>query len=124
MLSYNSRGITATTDGLTTGQINASDDKGFLAVTAGADANSIITLPSDDDIPVGWEVRGWIGATGCELRTEASSNDTINAVDSDGTQEAAIPATTMFTVTKVAAATFVLLALTELGAVITAIVPD
>jgi len=110
--------VTATADGLTTGLIptNAS----FVSVTSG-NADHIITLPVGE---VGNVIKGWVGANGCELRTLASSNDTINAVDADGTQEAAIPATTLFEVTCVAAETWVLTAADELGAVITAIIPD
>jgi len=111
--------VTATADGLTTGLINAGER--FVAVTAGADANSIITLPT---AVVGYVITGYIGATGCEMRTPAGSGATINNVDSDGTNEAAIPATTMFEVTCIAADTWILRAWTELGAVITAIVPD
>lgn len=117
------RPVTATDDGLTTGLIRADDDQGFLTVTSG-NAAYIITLPSSDDIRVGWNVRGWVGANGCEMRTEASSNETINGVDADGSQEAALPATTLFQVWKVAADTFILNIIDEGGDEATAPVPD
>lgn len=110
--------VTATADGLTTGLIP--DGAGFVSVTS-ANADHIITLPVG---AVGQQIRGWIGANGCEVRTVASSNDTINGQDADGTKEAALPATTLFKVTCVAAETWVLEATDELGAVVTAIVPD
>ena len=60
-----------------------------------------------------------------EMRTEAASGILINNVDSDGTQEAAIPSTTLWTVVYINATTgWILRAWTELAAPITAIVPD
>lgn len=110
--------VTATADGLTTGLIPAGTQ--FVSVTS-ASVNNIITLPAGT---VGDVINGWVGANGCEIRTPAGSNATINNVDADGTNEAAIPATSKFTVTLVAADTWILEATTELGAVITAIVPN
>jgi hypothetical protein len=110
--------VTATSDGLTTGLIPSSAD--FCAVTS-ANANNIITLP----VPVvGKVIRGYVGANGCEMRTVAASGVLINEVDSDGTNEAAIPATTYFIVSCVSATQWILVAETELGARIAAIVPD
>ena len=116
-----STAVTATADGLTTGLIPS--DAGFVAVTA-TDANHIVTLPDGAAAGVGMRVTGYVGANGCEMRTPASSTATINNVNADGTNEAAIPATTMFEARLVAANTWILRAWTELGAVITAIVPD
>lgn len=113
--------ITATADGLTTGLIAAGVE--FVTVTS-ASANNIATLPSATAALVGTVIKGWVGANGCELRTPAASTATINGVDSDGTNEAAIPATTLFELTCVAEGTWVLRAWSELGVVITAIVPD
>lgn len=115
-----SEAITATSDGLTTGLVTSGVNN--ITVTS-ASANNIVTLPATTGI-VGQSIRGYVGANGCELRTPASSGATINTVDCDGTNEAAIPATTMFEVTAVAADTWILRAWTELGAVITAIIPD
>lgn len=112
--------VTATADGLTTGLIL--EGTGFVAVTS-ADANHIITLPSIEADMIGNNIRGYIGATGCEIRTPATSNQKINDVDSDSS-EAAIPSTTFFELTCVSATQWILRAWTELGAPITAIIPD
>lgn len=122
---YTPIAVTATSDGLTTGVIpNDAGAPGYFVSVTSANANNIITLPSSDDIPVGWTCRGYIGANGCEMRTVASSNETINGVDADGTQEAALPATTLFEVTKVAADTFILNIVDEGGDEATAPIPD
>jgi len=111
---------TATADGLTTGLIALGTS--FVAVTAGADANSIITLPTS--APVGTLIRAWVGATGHEIRTTSASNETINNVDADGGAfEAAIPAATLWQAEKVSSTAWTLTAVDELGAVIAAIVP-
>jgi len=112
------RTATATADGLTTGVLTPGSQ--FVTVTS-ASANNIIALPAG---LAGTRVRGWVGANGFELRTVAAGNATINTVDSDGTNEAAIPATTYFECECVATDTWVLKAWDELGAPITAIVPD
>jgi hypothetical protein len=113
---------TATADGLTTGLLSGTNQ--FVTVTS-ASANNIICLPSDALCPVGTKIRGWVGANGFELRSlAADTTQTINGVTAGVTNEAAIPATTLFVVEKVASLTWILTATTELGAVITAIVPD
>lgn len=111
--------VAATADGLTTGIIPAGAS--VLAVTS-ANADFIVTLPTA--APVGTTIEAWVGATGHEIRTTAGSNETINGQDSDGTKEAAIPATTLWRVVKVSSTAWILTAVDELGAVITAIVPD
>lgn len=109
---------TATADGLTTGLIPAGTQ--HVTVTS-ASASNIVTLPA---AVIGTVIHGYVGANGCEMRTPASSNATINDVDSDGTNQAAIPATTLFRAHCVSATGWILLAWDELGAPITAIVPD
>jgi hypothetical protein len=83
--------ITATADGLTTGLIPATAK---LAIITSASADNIATLPgiAANTLGIGYTIRGRIAATGCEIRTLASSNETINGVDGDGTQEAALAA--------------------------------
>ena len=110
--------ITATSDGLTTGLIPKG--AGFIEVTA-SNADHIITLPAGD---IRQQIWGYVGANGCEMRTPASSNATINGVDSDGTNEAAIPATTLFLATCTATDTWILLAWDEGGDDIAGITPD
>lgn len=95
----------------------------FVTVTANTnDTNDWIVLPTG--VQPGHTICGW-SIPAHEMRTEAASNILINNVDGDGTQEAAIPATTLWTVTYISATTgWVLRAWTELGAPITAIIPD
>jgi hypothetical protein len=113
---------TATAAGLTTGLISGADQ--FVTVTS-AGANNVICLPSDALCPIGTVIRGWVGANGFELRSlAADTTQTINGVTAGVTNEAAIPATTLFKIEKVASLTWILTAVDELGAVIAAIVPD
>lgn len=95
----------------------------FVTVAANTtDTNDWLVTP-DDPVP-GLTIRGW-STVAHEIRTPASSGVKINNVDSDGTQEAAIPATTLWKLTYVSATVgYILEANTELGAVVTAIVPD
>lgn len=110
--------ITVTADGLTTGTVPAGTR--FVSVTSD-NADKIMTLPAP---VVGNIIEGYVGATGFEIRTVAASDVKINNVDADGTQEAAIPATTYFKLICVSATEWILLAWDELGAPIAAIVPD
>ena len=113
------RAVTATADGLTTGLILATDS--FVTVTS-ANANNIIMLPAAPASLVGKVIRGWIGANGCEVRSFGTAS-TINGLNCKTTNEAALAATGEFTAKVVAAETWLLTYLTELGAA-TTIVPD
>lgn len=95
----------------------------YVQVTAVTnDANDWIVLPVG--VLPGHTITGWSVAAH-EMRTEAGSAIEINSENCDGTKEAAIPATTLWRATYVNATIgWVLEATTELGAVITAIVPD
>lgn len=110
--------VTATSDGATTGIVP--DNVNHITITS-ASANNIVTLPEP---VVGLVIHGHVGANGCELRTDAAG-DKINDVDCGGaSNEAAIPATSLIKLTCVSATEWILEATTELGATITAIVPD
>jgi hypothetical protein len=85
-------------------------------------ANDWLVLPTIASVGVGWKIKGW-SAVAHEMRTPASSNATINNVDADGTNEAAIPATSYWEVESVISTGWLLRAWTNLGAPITAIVP-
>lgn len=86
------------------------------------DANDWIVLPTG--VMPGHTIRGWSVAAH-EMRTEAASAIEINSEDCDSTKEAAIPATTLWEVTYISSTIgWILTAADELGAVITAIVPD
>jgi len=95
----------------------------FVQVTANTnDTDDWIVLPTG--VKPGHVVRGW-SVPAHEMRTEAASGILINGVDSDGTQEAAIPATSLWRATYVNATIGWILEVTsELGAVVTAVVPD
>jgi len=112
----------ATAAGLTTGLLSGTDQ--FVTVTS-ASADNCICLPSDALCPIGTVIRGWVGANGFELRSlAADTTQTINGVTAGITNEAAIPATTLFKVEKVASLTWLLTATDEFGDTITAIIPD
>lgn len=86
------------------------------------DTNDWIVLPVG--VRSGHSLTGW-STVAHEIRTEASSGLKINNVDGDGTQEAAIPATTLWRAVYINATIgWILTAADELAAVITAIVPD
>ena len=113
---------TATADGLTTGLLSGTNQ--FVTVTS-SNAGHIVCLPSDATCPVGTVIKGWVGANGFELRSlAADTTQKINNVTGGVTNEAAIPATTLFKVEKVASLNWILTAVDEVGAVITAIIPD
>ena len=93
---------------------------GFVYVTAyTTDANDWIVLPP---LKVGRIIRGY-SAVGHEIRTPASTNEKINDVDSDGSQEAAITATWSWLVEGTPNG-WVLTTRTKLGAAGSALVPD
>jgi hypothetical protein len=98
----------------------ASGVRRVVVAAVTSDANDWLVLPAGT---AGAHVRGW-SVVAHEIRTPATSNATINGQDGDGTKEAAIPATTLWEADCVATDTWVLRAWDELGAPITAIVPD
>ena len=109
---------TATADGLTTGLIP--ENTNFVSVTSG-NADHIVTLPTGT---AGQIINVYVGANGCEMRTPAASGATINNVDSDGTNELALAATTSYICTCVATDTWIVRGFTNLGADAAALVPD
>lgn len=114
--------VTVTTDGLTTGLIGADTD---VVLITSDDANKIATLPLiPDSTWVGNKIiKIKVGSTGCELRTPALSNQTINNVDSDSS-EAALAANNFYLAICTLATGWILTGYTNLGAVQTAIIPD
>lgn len=113
--------ITATSDGLLTGQIGTATTH---AVVTSSGATQAVTLPSGSAEYVGKRVTIWVGSNGFELLTPATSGATINNVDSDGTNQADIPANTFSELHLVTTNTWLLRSTTNLGAVATAIIPD
>lgn len=95
--------VTATADGLTTGLITSpASAKLFVAVTSAAATNAI-TLPAASAALIGTEIYLTVGANGYELLTPASSNQTINQVDSDGTNQLDVAANTTVRLTCISA---------------------
>ena len=88
--------VTATADGLTTGLIAVATK---IAIITSDSADKIATLPgiAANSLGIGHTIRGRIKATGCEIRTLATSGETINGVDGDGTNEIALAANKAFT---------------------------
>lgn len=116
------RAVVPTADGSGTGKILPTDR--FVEITS-ANADHIAELPPATASTRGREILIWVVAsTNCELRTPASSNATINNVDSDGTQEALLTHSRFYKVTQHLDNGWLLEGLTALGAVATAVVPD
>lgn len=116
-----SEALTATADGLTTGLMTGTAE--HVAVTS-ANAAHAITLPASSSALIGRTFKIWVGSNGFELLTPASSNATINGTDSDGTNQADIPANSFSRVTLVAANIWILENIGANGAVASAITPD
>lgn len=94
---------TATADGLTTGAITTPTSfRTFVTVTS-ANATDAITLPTISAGTIGQEIFLTVGANGYELLTPASSNNTINQVDSDGTNQLDVAANTTVRCTQISA---------------------
>ena len=91
------------------------------------DVNDFTVLPSIASVPVGHTITICAGAANSELRTPATSGETINNVDADGSAEALLTAGNTYTVikkTNASASNWILVGFTNLGAVQTAIIPD
>lgn len=89
------------------------------------DVNDFTVLPPLASVPDGFEINIIAGAANSELRTPASSNEKINAQDSDGTKEALLTATNVYKVIKNDNTLgWTLIGFTQIGAYQTAIVPD
>lgn len=113
---------TATADGLTTGAITAPTAfRTFVAVTSGG-ATDAITLPAISSGTIGQEIFLTVGSNGYELLTPASSGNTINQVDSDGTNQLDVAADTTVRCTQISATAW--LAETIAAATIAVTAPD
>ena len=91
------------------------------------DVNDFIVLPLLANVPLGHTIKIACNAGGAfELRTPASSQEKINTVDSDGvTKEYLCTDTEMITITSMGETDgWVATALSALGAVVVAVVPD
>lgn len=116
----------ANTDTVTVGNSLPPTAKVGVVRAVTNDANDWITLPSLADVPNGHEIIILANAGGnFEMRTPTSSDEKINNVDSDGTNEYLCTDTDVIRVAKVSnTAGWVAQSLTNLGAVRTAVIPD
>ena len=90
------------------------------------DANDWITLPPLASVPTGHTITIQCAAgSNFEMRTPASSNEKINNVDADGTQEYLCTDTNVIIVRKMGNTEgWMAQGFTRLGAVVAAVVPD
>lgn len=89
------------------------------------DVNDFTVLPNLASVPNGHTITIIAGAANSELRTPAASAEEINSEDCDGTKEALLTATNIYTVTKIDNTIgWMLEGRTAIGAYQTAIVPD
>lgn len=110
---------TATADGLTTGLV--ANGETFVAITS-ANATHAITLPACAAAGVGQTIDLYVGANGFELLTPASSGDTINTVDSDGTNQLDVAANSLVHLIQVTATGW--FAYLHAATTITVVAPD
>ena len=129
--------VTATAGILQTAQsLTAAADSGAgSSITAGiinavvvgvtTNADDWIVLPAIAGVPIGHTITIACNASSnFEMRTPALSGTTINGQDCDGTKEYLCTDTEVIKVTKATATGWVATALSALGAVVAAVVPD
>lgn len=106
-LKVDAEARTATADGTGTGAITAPTGLiTFVTVTSAAATNQI-ALPAISASTIGQVIYLNVGANGYELITPASSNNTINTVDADGTNQMDVAATTTVRCTQVTATAWI-----------------
>lgn len=95
--------ITAGANGAYTAQID--QDATYIKVVnvTSAGATGYVVLPKAVPGLIGRQILLVVGANGYELVTPASSNDTINQVDGDGTNQLDVAANTVVRCTQVSA---------------------
>lgn len=111
--------VTTTADGLTTGLIPAGTT--FATITSDS-ATKFATLPAITSAGIGQTIDLYVGATGYELVTPASSNNTINTVDSDQTNQLDVAANSLVHLTQVSATGW--FAYNHAATTITVVAPD
>jgi len=92
--------VTGTDDGLTTGLIP--NGTTFVVATS-AGATKALTLPAISASTIGQQIDIAVGANGYELLTPDTSGNTINTVDSDGTNQLDVAANTVLRCVQVSA---------------------
>lgn len=111
--------VTATADGTGTGAITAGAN--FVSVTSAAATNQV-GLPAISASTIGQSIDLYVGSNGYELITPASSNNTINTVDSDGTNQLDVAANTLLRCVQVSATGW--MAYQVAATTITVVAPD
>lgn len=111
--------VTATADGTTTGAIPT--DANFVTVTSSG-ATQQVALPAISSSTIGQSIDIVVGANGYELITPASSNNTINTVDSDGTNQLDVAANTLLRCVQISATGW--MAYQVAATTITVVAPD
>jgi hypothetical protein len=87
--------VTTTADGTTTGAILPASNQVLITSAAATDQAALPGIAANS-LPVGHTIRGRVTANGCELITLATTNETINGVDSDGSNQLDLPAQAAF----------------------------
>lgn len=95
--------VTATADGLTTGLITSPTSLITMVAVTSAGATNAVTLPAASSALIGSVIYLTVGANGYELLTPATGNNTINQVDSDGTNQLDVAANTTVRATCISA---------------------
>lgn len=95
--------ITAAANGVYTAQIAQDITLRKVVTVTSAGATGYVTLPKASIELIGREILISVGANGYELVTPASSGDTINLVDADGTNQLDVAANTTVRLTQVSA---------------------
>lgn len=113
------KAITATSDGTGAGAIPVGTT--FAAVTSSG-ATQQVALPAISASTIGQTVDIHVGSNGYELITPASSNNTINTVDADGTNQLDVAANTLLRCVQVSATGWV--AYQVAATTITVVAPD
>lgn len=93
-----------------------------VTVTVTTDATDYLVLPKAVAELIGRVILIRNGATGYELVTPSGSNDTINAVDSDGTNQLDVAASTVLRCTQISATGWIAEQIAATG--ITVVAPD
>lgn len=125
-------------EGLTLGCITLTPDDSASSINSippsvtcarlGANVNGVndfTVLPALASVPSGHKITIIAGAANSELRTPADSDEEINSENCDGTKEALLTATNIYTLTKIDNTIgWSMVGHTAIGAFVTAVVPD
>jgi len=117
-----SQSVTSTADGTGSGAITTPTAFRKMVTVTSASATNQVSLPGITASLVGQEIFLTVGANGYELITPASSNATINHVDSDGTNQLDVAANTTLRCTCISSTAWLAEQIAATG--ITVVAPD